>query len=112
MSKLPIARAMPKPSPMNKTETRYATVLEARKRMGEVAEYWFEGLTLKLADDTRYTPDFFVLLANGICELHEVKGFMRGDALVKLKVAARLFPFRIVLVRKDRMGFTIEEVTP
>ena len=97
---------------MNKTEAGYALLLEARKRAGQVQDYWFEGLTLKLAHDTRYTPDFFVVLADGSCELHEVKGFMRDDANVKLKVAARLFPFPVFLVRKYLGGFVTEVITP
>jgi hypothetical protein len=36
-------------------------------------------------------------------EFHEVKGYARGDAMVKVKVAARLFPWsRFVLVRLDK----------
>lgn len=59
---------------MNKTETAYAQELELRKRYGEIARYWFEGIKLRLADNTFYTPDFAVMLANGQLEMHEVKG--------------------------------------
>jgi len=97
---------------MNHTEAAYALILEARKRTGEVQEYHFDALTLKLAHDTRYTPDFLVVLSDGTCELHEVKGFMRDDAHVKTKVAARLFPFVIRVVRKSKAGFSFEEVKP
>lgn len=59
---------------MNKTETAYAQELELRKRYGEIARYRFEGIKLRLADNTFYTPDFAVMLANGQLEMHEVKG--------------------------------------
>lgn len=59
---------------MNKTETAYAQELELRKRYGEIAWFRFEGIKLRLADNTFYTPDFAVMLANGQLEMHEVKG--------------------------------------
>jgi hypothetical protein len=89
-----------KPGDMNRTEAAYAQTLEARKQAGEVVWWEYEGITLKLADDTRYTPDFAVMLANGEMEMHETKGFLREDAWIKLKVAARQFPFRFWLVKK------------
>ena len=99
---------------MNRTEAAYGTLLERRKVLGEVAWFDFEAVTLKLADDTRYTPDFPVLLADGTIEMHEVKGHMRDDAWVKLKLAARLFPFRFILVRRVAKnaggGWTFQEV--
>jgi len=85
---------------MNKTEAEYERMLRQRQQLGAVLWYDFEAITLKLADDTRYTPDFAVLVADGIMEMHETKGFMRDDAFVKLKLAARLFPFRFYLIRK------------
>lgn len=84
---------------MNKTEAAYADLLESKRRAGLLREYHFQALTLKLADDTRYTPDFFVVATDGTVECHEVKGFWRDDAKVKIKVAARQFPFRFIAVR-------------
>jgi hypothetical protein len=43
---------------------------------------------------------------------YEVKGFMRDDAAVKLKVAASMYPcFRWVLVQRDRRRWRCIEVT-
>jgi len=96
---------------MNKTEAAYAYELEIRKRAGEIAWFRFEGVTLKLAHDTRYTPDFAVMLANGEMEMHETKGgFMREDSFIKIKLAASLFPFRFYLIRRDKSGWTIKEI--
>lgn len=85
---------------MNQTETAYAELLEANKQAGEILWYSFEGMTFKLADNTRYTPDFAVMRADGLIEIHEVKGFWRDDARIKIKVAAELFPFRFIAVKK------------
>lgn len=87
--------------------------LELRKRAGEIAWYRFEGIKLRLADNTFYTPDFAVMLATGEMELHEVKGFWTDDARVKTKVAADQYPFRIIVVtvkpKKAGGGWNIEE---
>lgn len=101
------------PGEMNKTEAAYAAHLDQRISAGEIAAYWFERLTLKLAADTRYTPDFMVQLPCGTIEIHEVKGFWEDDALVKIKVAASLFPFRFIAVsaiaKKAGGGWAIRE---
>lgn len=82
-----------KPGEMNKTEGEYAAMLEARKIAGEIIEWSFETITLKLADNTRYTPDFVVVRADGVMELIDVKGGGPIDpkAIVKIKVAAERF---------------------
>jgi hypothetical protein len=84
---------------MNKTEAAYAGHLELRRAAGEVLWHRFEGLKFRLADNTFYTPDFAVMLADGAMEAHEVKGFWTDDARVKIKVAADLYPFRFVAVK-------------
>ena len=45
---------------MNETEAEYALHLESLKVVGTVAWYKFEGLKLRLADNTFYSPDFFI----------------------------------------------------
>lgn len=86
---------------MNRLEATFAASLEAKRRAGEIVLWRYERVTLKLADDTRYTPDFWVLELDGSVSIIEVKGFFREDALVKLKVAASQFPeFRFYLFQK------------
>jgi hypothetical protein len=46
---------------MNKTEKKRAVELEAARRDGLILSWAYEKVTLKLADDTRYTPDFLVI---------------------------------------------------
>ena len=98
---------------MNKTEAAYAGLLETRKQLGEVAWYRFEGLKLRLADNTFYTPDFAVMLADGSMECHEVKGHWVDDARVKIKVAAEQYPFRFIAVKakpkKEGGGWAYED---
>lgn len=98
---------------MNKTESEYCQLLELRKRAGEVVWYRFEGVKLRLADNTFYTPDFAVMLSTGEMEMHEVKGFWTDDARVKIKVAAEQYPFRFIAVKpkakKAGGGWEVEE---
>lgn len=86
---------------MNKTEAAYAASLELRKTAGEVLWFKFEGLKLRLADNTFYTPDFAVMLADGSLEAHEVKGHWQDDARAKIKIAADLYPFRFIAVQAE-----------
>jgi hypothetical protein len=83
---------------MNKTEAAYAEHLDALRHHGEVAWFKFEGVKLRLADGCFYTPDFAVMGADGVMELHEVKGRWMDDARVKIKVAASLYPFRFIAI--------------
>lgn len=99
---------------MNGTERKYADHLETLYRTGAITWYSFEATTFKLAADTRYTPDFTVLLANGVVEFHEVKGtsknkktgerepFIEPAAKIKIKVAAEILPFRFSLFWLDK----------
>ncbi|NHT75906.1 DUF1064 domain-containing protein [Rhizobiaceae bacterium CRRU44] len=96
----------------NKTEAAYELMLEDMRHAGDVLWYRFEGVKLRLADNTFYTPDFAVMLSSGQLEMHEVKGFWQDDARVKIKVAADLYPFRFIaampLRKKDGGGWKIE----
>ena len=99
---------------MNRTEAEYEQLLKIRLQAGEIAWYKFEGIKLRLADNTFYTPDFFVMLANGELEAHEVKGgFWTDDARAKTKIAAAMYPFRIVAMTKkpkrEGGGWSVEE---
>jgi hypothetical protein len=98
---------------MNATEAKYAAHLEGQKLLGGVLWFAFEGVTLRLAKDMRYTPDFIVQVADGMLEIHEVKGFWGETGRLKIKMAANLFPFRFRAFRakakKDGGGWAIEE---
>jgi len=97
---------------LNKTEQAYANYLEALRVSGRILWWKFEGIKFRLADNTFYTPDFAVMLPDGMIELHECKGFWTDDARVKIKVAADTYPFAFIAVKakakKDGGGWAIE----
>lgn len=95
---------------MNKTERAYSDRLTLLQRAGEIRGWSYEPRKFTLARRTTYTPDFEVVTNSGKLEYHEVKGFMREDANVKLKVAAAMFPHRFYLVKKVRGGWKVTEV--
>ncbi len=85
----------------------------------------FEGVKLKLADATFYTPDFMVMSHDGTIEFHEVKGSWKAPnqekSRVKLKVAAEMFQWftfkAIVATKKPKSDgggwkFEIEVIGP
>lgn len=87
--------AMPRDG-MNGLERRYSVHLEFRRLQGEVMWWKFHALKLRLANDTFYETDFFLMLPDGLMEVHETKGWWRDDARVKIKVAASMYPFKFV----------------
>ena len=109
-------------SRMNKWESAYAQELEMQRRTGYIVWFAFEPLKLRLAESTFYTPDFIVIRSRMDStgawstgwEAHEVKGFWREDARVKIKVAAVMFPYlKFVAVTKKKVrdggGWKVEE---
>lgn len=105
---------------LNKTEAAFHAYLISLTASG--TPLLSQSITLKLANGVRYTPDFFKAIeadTNGgecavLLHAYEVKGFMRDDAAVKLKVAAALYPwikFNLVTKRKGG-GWDIEAVLP
>lgn len=113
MNKAMYALGRLKVGALNKTESAYAARLQSLKDAGQIAWFKFEGLKLRLADNTFYTPDFAVMLADGTIECHEVKGFWQEDARVKIKVAADLYPFRFIAIRaqtkREGGGWHVED---
>jgi len=80
----------------NKTEARYDAYLAELKAAGKILWYQFEGIKLRLADNTFLTVDFAVLPADNVLEMIDVKGakaLFLDDARVKMKVAAAMYPF-------------------
>ncbi len=107
-------RSRKQPGTMNKLEAAWAEELEKQGLKGELLWFEYEAITLKLAPDTRYTPDFVWMDIEGQIVFDETKGFMQDDAWVKLKVAAAKFPFRFRLVKKrpnkEGGGWEVKEV--
>ena len=83
---------------LNKTEQAFYDYLKAREDPGVLRTVLPpQSVTLRIANGCRYTPDFVVAYHHNTMasELvaYEVKGFLRDDAAVKLKVAATAFPW-------------------
>lgn len=108
------------PGERNKVEADYEAHLDLLHRSGEIDGFRFEGIKLKLADNTHFTPDFIVYAADGVVELHDTKGttkkkradgskvsgpWIEEDAKLKLKIVAEQFPFRVFAVFKTATGW-------
>jgi hypothetical protein len=105
-------KATYKPGVMNSTEIRYANLLDLRAKAGEIDGYRFESIKLRLADRTWYTPDFVVMRGDlTAIEFHEVKGFWRDDAKVKIKVAAEMYPeFAFIVAQYIKGNWEIRSI--
>lgn len=99
-----------KPGVMNRLESKYAEYLDQLKNSGQILWYSYESIKLKLADKTFLTIDFFVMKNDLSLEAHECKGYMMDDANVKIKCAAEKFPFKFIVVKKDKSGWKFREV--
>ena len=98
---------------LNKTESAYKDYLDQLVLAGEVVWYKFEGMTFKLANNLRYTPDFICMKKSGELEAIEVKSWWVGDAKAKIKMASELFPIKFTAVyakpKKDGGGWSHED---
>jgi len=75
----------------NKTELRFEQEhLKPLIYSAELFIYEYEGVTLKIANGCRYTPDFWAVDTRGVTRYYEIKAkaMIWDDAIVKLKVAA------------------------
>jgi hypothetical protein len=100
----------PKKPRMNKWETEYAQMLEFQKRGGAIQWWQFEPMKLWLGEGAWFTPDFGVIGADGLLCFHEVKGFWREAAKVRIKVARSMYPFPFLTFRKFE-GWWVEDKT-
>ncbi|MGB0131175.1 DUF1064 domain-containing protein [Chlorobium sp.] len=101
------ARALNRTGRQTKTQIRYSLHLAAMKQAGEIVEYWEEPFNVKIADGAYYKVDFMVQRFDGILELHEVKGALgviEEKALLKAKVVASRYPFRMIMTWPRKGG--------
>lgn len=101
---------------MNKTETAYARDLDMLKAAGTITSYHYEAVTFRLTTThgkrraMRITVDFMVVFADGHIEFHEVKGgYATQESINRLKMAAELYPFKFLLVTRNRSCWITEE---
>lgn len=104
-------RQAPRAPTPNKTEQRYIDeVLWPGMHAGELVEWRFEAVNLRLGPQCHYRPDFLVVLPDGSMRFDEIKGgWAEEDALVKFKTAVHSFPwFRWRLCRYAKKQWTVE----
>jgi hypothetical protein len=94
---------------MNKTERHRAIQLEAMKRDGQIRDWGFEAMSLKLGAGAYYTPDFMVIENDGTLRFEETKGHWREAARVRIKVAASLFHCQFTAMRLVKGAWEEEE---
>lgn len=99
----------------NMTEQRFEDeVLRPRMIAGEILWYRFDGIKLRLADNTFLTVDYAVLPADGVLTMIDVKGaaaIVQEDARVKMRVAADQYPFLFQLAFPQAGGgWTIKDI--
>jgi hypothetical protein len=71
---------------MNKTETEFARILQAKIQRGELTAFQFEGIRLRWGESMWYKPDFVARGSNGVTYIYEVKGgFIWSRDLVRFK---------------------------
>ena len=79
----------------NKTEACYRSQVLARRP--DIQTIRYEGITLRMENGHRYTPDWIVVTKTGTVEAHEVKGGYRlhsyGRARLAFDQAAIEFPW-------------------
>lgn len=98
---LPPAKGMQPARKMNGLEKSYMERLDGMKHAGQILWYAYESVNLRIgANKCFYAPDFMVMMADGTIEMHETKGHWEDDALVKIKVAAGMFPFKFRAFQK------------
>lgn len=77
----------------NKWEERYCEEwLDPLTLEGQLLWFEFEPFKIELAYRCTLTVDYFSFSRNGFIFADDIKGFLRDDANVKIKVAARMFP--------------------
>ncbi len=97
---------------MNKLELAYAKELDIQKAAGIVKWWAFNSIRLRIAMGEKaawYKADFIVDYGYGTFQFHETKGFEREAAMLRLKVAAGMYPFTFKLVKRDGDGWSYEE---
>lgn len=100
----------------NKTEAAFALHVRRLRPYSNLKVYE-QGITLRLANGVKYKPDVFTWSGDNEFEAWEVKGFKREASIVRLKMAASVYPmitFYLVTKRKKQAGgdWQIEKVLP
>lgn len=92
--KLEIAKASEPEDPYDsQLERDYADHLEKLRLAGEILRWEYAAIRFEIGDAAWYKPDFDVINKESELELHETKGHWREAARVRIKAAAKRFPW-------------------
>lgn len=100
---------------MNDTEAEYSQLLEQKKRSGEILDWRFHPMNVRLAPRVFYEVDFLVLTADLQVQIHEVKGGYTTDkGQMKIRLCADALPWfgffkATKLPKRDGGGWKMEE---
>lgn len=100
---------------MNGTERAWAVQLDAKKLVGEVLDWKFHPMNVRLANNTFYEVDFLVLRSDMRIEVQETKGGHTTEkGQMKIKLCAEVLPWFLMtkitkLPKKDGGGWKIED---
>jgi len=112
---------MPKPKPAKRIRQ------DSKPTMNKLEQAWFEkikqdlftakvyvqAMKFKLCNGVTYCPDFVVVQHAGHMICYETKGFMRDDAAIKIKMAAKEFPnFTWILAWKESNEWKTQTIFP
>jgi hypothetical protein len=103
------ARGRTAPGILNKLETKFSLHLEQQKADGTILWWAYEAIRLRLAKNTTYTPDFFIMTKDLELQVWEVKGRWLAEARTKIKVASDIYPFRFFGVMWKDKQWKVEE---
>ena len=87
---------------LNGLERDYLARVSTLIALGELRDVLeHESIALRIANGAQFRPDFPVVALDNVLEFHEVKGFWREAARVRIKAAASIYPcFRFFGVRR------------
>lgn len=100
---------------MNRTEQAYSQRLELMKHNGEILDWKFHPMNMRLAKNTFYEVDFLVLHKDMTIAIHETKGeYTSEKGQMKIKLAAEAMPWFkffkcIKLAEKNGGGWKIKD---
>jgi hypothetical protein len=89
---------------MNATERAFSELAENARVEGTILRWEFEPVSLKIGPNTRYNPDFLLVLPDRHWQFVEIKGHLRDDAAAKFKTCADKYPECSFLMIKKKKG--------
>jgi len=104
----------------SKLEERFWFYLAAEKQAGKIRDFKYHSMKFKVggtveikgAQESWYTPDFSVETLDREIVLYDTKGYSREAAMVRIRAAQLLHPFRFVIVRFKEKQWAFETVRP